>query len=305
MQSLVEITYVWKVGVKMNRIITDELIENYIVYLRKEEKSSATMEKYARDLQKLQSYMAGRNITKELMIAYKKYLLEEQEYKITSINSFLVAANQFLEYQKWHDAKVKTYKTQKEAFCSDNQYLTREEYVRLVNTARKQKKIRLSFILQVLCATGMRISELSALKVKSVKNGIIVIHNKGKVRKILLPEELQKQLRYYIAKENIKEGVVFRTANGNPVNRSNIWKEMKVLCEKANVNAEKVFPHNLRHLFAQCFYQLKKDIAMLADLMGHSSIETTRLYIRTTSREHRKQLEQMGLVLMQTSHLKA
>ena len=126
---------------------------------------------------------------------------------------------------------------------------------------------------------------------------MVVIHNKGKVRKILLPVELQKQLRCYIAKQKIKDGVVFRTTSGKPVNRSNIWKEMKMLCQKAKVDAEKVFPHNLRHLFAQCFYRLKKDIAMLADILGHGSIETTRLYIRTTSREHRKQLEQLGLVL--------
>ena len=281
----------------MNRIITDELIENFIKSLYKEEKSMATIEKYKRDLQKLQIYAAGREITKELMIAYKENLWENQNYKTTSVNSFLIIANLFLEYQGWHDAKVKTYKVQREAFCPDNQYLTKEEYMRLVRTAAKTGKIRLSLILQVLGATGMRISELNALKVNSVKKGLIVIHNKGKVRKILLPEELQKQLRCYLAKQKIKDGVVFQTANGNPVNRSNIWKEMKALCKIARVEEGKVFPHNLRHLFAQCFYRLKKDIAMLADLLGHSSIETTRIYIRTTSKEHRKQLQMLGLVL--------
>ena len=266
-------------------------------YLREAEKSMATIEKYKRDLKKLQNYADGRTITKELMIAYKEDLCDNPEYKITSINSFLVAANGFLEYCNWQDAKVKTYKTQREAFCPDNQYLTKEEYKRLVNVAREVGKTRLSLILQVLGSTGMRISELSALQVHSIHKGMVVIQNKGKVRKILLSEELKKQLRCYIAKEKIKEGVVFRTANGNPVNRSNVWKEMKMLCEKANVDAEKVFPHNLRHLFAQCFYQLQKDIAMLADVLGYGSIETTRLYIRTTSWEHRKQLERMGLVL--------
>ena len=284
-------------GSKMKRIISDEIIDAYITYLQEEEKCKATIEKYRRDLEKLKKYADNREITKELMIAYKAYLIEEQEYKITSINSFLAAANGFCDYQKWYDAKVKTYKTQREAFCPDNQYLTKEEYMQLVKTAKELGKTRLCLILQVLCSTGMRISELTALKVQSVQKGTVVIHNKGKVRKILLPDELQKQLHCYIAKQKIKEGIVFRTAGGKPVNRSNIWKEMKMLCKKAEVDEEKVFPHNLRHLFAQCFYQLKNNIAMLADLLGHSSIETTRLYIRTTSKEHRKQLDQLGLVL--------
>lgn len=280
----------------MKRIITEKMLKGYAGHLKNEEKSKATIDKYLCDLKKLMRYAAGKEIDKGLLIAYKKKLLEEEHYKISSINSFLVAANRFCEYMGWYEVRVKTYKVQKEAFCPDNQCISREEYFRLIKTAKKKGKARLSMILQAICATGMRVSELQYLTVDAVKNHLVIIHNKGKIRTILLPDDLRKELLYYIGKEEIKSGVVFCTASGKAVNRSNIWREMKALCGEAGVDAAKVFPHNLRHLFAQCFYAMKRDIAKLADILGHNNIETTRIYIRTSSEEHRRQLNEMKLV---------
>lgn len=280
----------------MKRIITNQMIEDFLEYLGQEEKSAATIGKYRCDIQKIKTFAGDREIDKGLMIAYKEKLLEEDAYRISSINSFLVAANRFLEYLGWYDARVKTYKIQREAFCPDNKCLTKAEYKKLVQTARDKKKTRLAMILQTICATGMRVSELKFVTVASVKNNLIQVRCKGKIRTILLPDKLRKELLQYIYREKIQRGQVFCTSSGKAVNRSNIWKEMKALCEYAGVKPDKVFPHNLRHLFAQCFYDIKKDIAKLADVLGHSSIETTRIYIRTTSREHQRQLNRMGLV---------
>ena len=198
----------------------------------------------------------------------------------------------------WLDLKVTSYKIQETAFCPENKFLSKEEYFRLVKTAKEDGNSRLAMILQTICSTGIRVSELEAITVEAVKNNSVVIHNKGKLRTILLPDELRKELLYYISKNGIKKGIVFSTSSGKPVNRSNIWREMKKICEKAGVDEEKVFPHNLRHLFAVVFYEIKKDIAKLADILGHSSIETTRIYIKTTVEEYRKQLNQMDLVLV-------
>lgn len=279
------------------RIITDELLKQYRAYLCQEEKSKATIEKYLCDLRKFQNYAIGQEVTKELTVAYKEYLIETQQYEISSINSFLVALNRFLEYMQWYEARVKIYKVQKQAFASENKYLTRAEYKRLVLAARRKGNRRLAMILNTICSTGIRVSELSSITVDCVKRGKVVLHNKGKIRTILLPTQLQKELGIYIAQHQIREGIIFCSASGRPIDRSNVWREMKALYKEANVDAEKIFPHNLRHLFAQCFYSLKKDIAKLADVLGHNSIETTRIYIRTTCEEHRRQLEMLELVL--------
>ena len=276
--------------------ITDELLLQYQKHLYEEEKTTATIKKYICDLRKLSDYASRQEITKELMIGYKEDL--RKKYKITSINSFLVAANRFFGFMGWHDAKVKTYKVQKETFCPENKHLTRAEYFRLVKAAAAKGKKRLAMILQTFCATGIRISELQYITVEAVRGNSVRIHNKGKIRTILLSDDLRKALLYYIAQQGLKKGMVFCTSSGKAVNRSNIWREMKKLCKEAGVDEEKVFPHNLRHLFAQCFYQMKKDIAELADILGHSNIETTRIYIRTTGEEHRKQLNEMKLVMM-------
>lgn len=281
----------------MEKIITEEMVTQYQNYLREEEKSQATIDKYARDLKKMILFMDGREVTKSLMIEYKNNLLSVGTYQVSSINSYLVAANRFFEYLGWYEVRVKTLKIQKEAFRSEKKYLTKKEYKILVQTARKQKKKRIAMILQTICATGIRISELSFVTVNTVRKGSMEIHCKGKIRQVLLPTKLQTALLHYIKAEGIDTGVVFRTAKGNPVNRSNVWKEMKMLCKEAGVEEEKVFPHNLRHLFAQEFYEIKKDIAKLADVLGHSNIETTRIYIQTSSREHLRQLNRMELVV--------
>ena len=280
----------------MKRIINEKMIERYGTFLKNEEKSKATINKYLCDLKKLIMYLDGREINKELVLYYKEKLMSEDGYKVSSINSFLVAANCFFEYMGWQDLKVKTYRVQQETFCPENKFLTKEEYVRLVKVAKKMGKIRLAMIIQTICATGIRVSELKAITAASVRDSLVVIHNKGKVRTVLLPDELKEELFYYMGKNGIRKGIVFRTASGKAVNRSNIWREMKALCKKADVDENKVFPHNLRHLFATVFYGVKKDMAKLADVLGHSSIETTRIYIKTTIREHKKQLNQMKLV---------
>ena len=280
----------------MERRITQKMLKGYEACLREEEKSGATIRKYISDLNKLMAYAGGRPLTKSLLLAYKEKLYREDGYKVNSVNSYLVAANRFFEYMQWYDLKVKTYRVQKETFCPENRYLSRGEYKRLLREAKKEKKPRLFMILETLASTGMRVSELRFLTVGAVKRGQVEIHNKGKVRTVLLSSGLQKQLLLYIARGHIRSGVVFCTRSGEPVDRSNIWREMKELCRKAGVEPDKVFPHNLRHLFAQCFYEIKKDIAKLADVLGHSSIETTRIYIRTTSREYRKQLEMLNLI---------
>lgn len=231
------------------------------------------------------------------MIEYKEMLQSSKRYKLSSINSFLAAANNFFEYMGWYELKVKVFCIQKGSFLLECKNLTKQEYERLVRTAEQKGQGRLSLILETICATGIRISELPEITVSSVKKGTAEIFCKGKARQILIPGKLKKKLMYYISKKKLKSGPVFQTSNGNPVDRSNIWKEMKALCQMAGVKEEKVFPHNLRHLFAKSFYQIEKDIAKLADILGHSSIETTRIYIRASVNEHRRQLEATGLVL--------
>ena len=250
-----------------------------------------------RDLRKLEKYVGGKTITKELMVSYKEYLLHEKQYKVTSINSYLVAANRFFEYMGWHEIRIKLFKIQTEVFYPEEKELNKEEYIRLVETAKKNGKQRLAMMIQTICATGIRVSELSALTVTGVHQGVMVIYNKGKIRKVLIPEKLRMQLLWYIAQKKISRGIVFCSSSGRPVDRRNVWRDMKTLCKASGVSKAKVFPHSLRHLFAQTFYSIKKDLTKLADILGHSMVDTTRIYLRTNSREYRKQLDQMGLVL--------
>ncbi len=280
----------------MEWIITEQMIGGYQDYLKIEEKSSATIKKYLCDIRKLADYASGRPVNKELMLSYKEKLLYKDNYKPGSINSFLIAANRFFNYMGWYGINVKAYKVQEQTFRPENKCLSREEYFRLVKGARKKGRKRLVMVLQAICATGIRVSELQFFTVSAVRKGIVEINCKGKIRTVLLPDGLRKELLYYIGKEGIKQGRVFCTLSGKAVNRSNIWKEMKAVCDVAGVKPEKVFPHNLRHLFAVSYYRIKKDIAKLADILGHSNIETTRIYIRTTGKEYKKQLDQMGLV---------
>ena len=281
----------------MSRQITDEMIKDYKLYLHEQEKSKATITKYLRDLQKLVDFAKDRELSKLLMIEYKEHLKSSADYKTSSINSFIVAANRFFDYLEWYDLKIKTFKIQKEAFMTENKELSKVEYKKLVTTAFSQGKKKIGMIVQTICATGIRVSELSAITVTAVKKGVATINNKGKERQILIPRDLQVKLLHYIRKMDIRSGLVFRTSGGKAVDRTWIWREMKKLCEQADVDKDKVFPHNLRHLFARTFYTLYKDIAKLADMLGHSSIETTRIYLRESISQHRKQLDMMDLMV--------
>ena len=265
-------------------------------YLYRQEKSENTIRKYLADLIKLKEYSQGKEITKELMIGYKEHL-RTQGYQISSINSYLVAANRFFEYMEWFDVKVKTYKLQKKTYLSEEKELTKAEFKLLVKTAMEHDREKMAMIIQTICATGIRISELQYLTVKALKHGEFSIYNKGKERIVLLPKKLQMKLLAYVRKQEITSGSVFATQNGKPLDRTYIWREMKKLCALANIPPEKVFPHNLRALFARTYYELFKDIAKLADMLGHSNIETTRIYIKTPCREHLRQLDRMGLLV--------
>lgn len=281
----------------MERKITEESLQSYTDYLYEEEKSQRTIEKYLCDMRKLMAYMGDRELTKRSMVEYKTYLKDERNYRTSSINSFLVAANRFFEYMQWYDLKVKTYRIQKQSFAPEEKELTKEEFKKLVLTAEAQGKERLAGIILTICATGIRVGELEAITVDAVKYGSATIYNKGKERKILLTRDLQVKLLRYIRKQGIKTGPVFQTRRGRAVGRSSIWRDMKKLCQKAGVDPGKVFPHNLRHLFAKTFHKIDNDLAILADILGHSSIETTRLYIRTTCAEYREKLDNMRLLV--------
>lgn len=281
----------------MQRVITEEWLEKFENDLFENEKRPATIRKYVSDVRKLQIYAKGREISKKLMIHYKAYLLECGQYKERSVNSYLVSANCFLQFMGWNDAVVRLNRIQREIFCPEERSLTRAEYKSLIQAARDKGKKRLVMVLQTICATGMRVSELKYVTVHAVNQGVLEIRNKGKARKVLLGRKLRIRLRQYIRNQNITGGAVFVTSGGKVIDRSNLWKEMKSICNAAGVKQKKVFPHNLRHLFAQCFYELEKDIAKLADVLGHSSIETTRIYIRSSGREHLRQLDKMELVV--------
>ena len=286
-----------------NRIITENTIEYFHKMLIHAEKGKQTIEKYIRDIGKLKEYADGRNITKELLLEYKEYLETSGQYKITSINSYLAAANHYCEVMGWMDIRVKMIKMQKETFVPENKEITMHEYEKLIKAAYEKGNERLALIIETLGSTGIRISELSNITVESLKLGMSDIHNKGKVRRILYPTKLRNLLKDYIRREHITHGSIFVTSKGNPMNRSNVWRMMKKLCKAAGVSEEKVYPHNMRHLFARTFYKVKNDIAKLADVLGHSSIDTTRIYIKSTGREHIRQLDKMNTVNKQEIYL--
>ena len=278
------------------RILTSEAIDCFKKYLRGEEKSENTIEKYLRDVRAFAAYLSGIEVTKETVIAYKSRLLAEN-YAVRSINSILASVNSLFAFLGWTDCKVKSIKVQRQIYCPEEKELTKAEYTRLVNTAKQKGNERLNLILQTICGTGIRVSELQYITLDAVKRGEVVVSLKGKTRSVFIVKELQKKLLRYAAEQKIKNGVIFVTRTGKPISRTNIWREMKALCEKADVNPQKVFPHNLRHLFARVFYGIEKDIAKLADILGHSSINTTRIYIISTGDEHRKRMEHMRLII--------
>ena len=271
-------------------------IERFEKYLREEEKSQNTMEKYIRDVKAFVEYCGDNAILKETVIAYKQNLIDSG-YAVKSINSMLASINSLFSFFGWYELRVKSLKVQQQIFCPEEKELTRAEYERLCRTAERKHNERLNLILQTICGTGIRVSELQFITVESVRKGEATVSLKGKTRTIIIPKNLQKKLLRYIAEQKIMSGSVFVTKSGKPMSRTNIWREMKKLCQEAEVNPEKVFPHNLRHLFARVFYGIEKDIAKLADILGHSSINTTRIYIISTGTEHRQRMEQMRLIL--------
>lgn len=278
------------------KVITEQELESFREWLILEEKSESTVEKYLRDVAGFASFADGQAITKERVLSYKAALLEEG-YAPRSVNSMLASLNSFFLFAGWSECRVRSIRMQKKAYCSEDKELTRSEYERLVFAARKKGNDRLELILQTICGTGIRVGELKYITVEAARQGAAIISLKGKTREILIEKKLKKLLLSYAERKEIKSGPLFVTRSGKPVCRSNIWKEMKELCIEAKVEPGKVFPHNLRHLFARIFYSIQKDLAKLADLLGHSSIETTRLYIISTGAEHRRALEKMRLIL--------
>ena len=278
------------------RFLTDKLVTEFSAHLKNEEKSQNTTEKYLRDVRMFAAHFRDTEITKEKVIAYKSKLLAEH-YAVRSVNSMLASLNSLFTFLGWSDCKVKSMKLQRQIYCPEEKELTKAEYLRLVNTAKRKGKERLSLILQTICGTGIRVSELKYITVEAATSGKAVVALKGKTRSVFLVKELQKKLLRYATEQNISSGTIFITRNGKPLSRTNIWREMKGLCQEAGVHPQKVFPHNLRHLFARVFYGIEKDIAKLADILGHSSINTTRIYIISTGSEHRKRMEHMHLIL--------
>jgi len=272
-----------------------EKVKKYIMYLEQQEKSPATRQQYQRDIQQFLNFAGGQELSKELAIRYKEAL--QKDYQPVSVNAKIAAVNGFFSFLGRGDLKVKQLKIQRQAFCSKEKELSKAEYLRLVAVAEKKHNEKLSLIMQTICGTGIRVSELPYITAESVKAGKAVIRLKGKIRMILIPDKLRKVLQAYLRCEEIKSGPVFVTRTGRPLDRSNIWRMMKSLCEEARVAPSKVFPHSLRHLFARCFYALDKDIAKLADILGHSNINTTRIYIVSTGQEHLRRMDALGLVV--------
>ena len=281
-------------GIAMEeRIITLTMLEDFRQQLINEERSPATIEKYLRDVQHFVCFTEGKMLSRQIILAYKAKLGEY--YAVSSANSMLAAMNALLRYLGWEDLCIKQFKLQRQVYLPEEKELTRAEYERLVTTAHRQGNERLCLILQTICATGIRVSELPFITVEAAKAGEAIVRCKGKTRTVLLVKELRTLLLQYARAQGLSAGPVFITRSGRPVSRTAVWRDMKALCLTANVAPGKVFPHNLRHLFARTFYGVEKDIAKLADILGHSSIDTTRIYVATTGAEHRRRMESLHL----------
>lgn len=276
------------------RKLAKKQIDLFRKYLIREEKSTATVDKYIRDVRAFREYADSRAITKELAIDYKKHL-REAGYAVRSVNSMLASLNALFAFLGWPECRVKFVKFQKQIYCEKEKELTKSEYERLLKAAERNEQLKL--VMQTICGTGIRVSELRFFTVEEVRRGDVIVNCKGKTRTILIPRKLRTKLLEYAGKRKIRSGVIFLAKNGKPLDRKAIWMQMKGLCKAAGVNPSKVFPHNLRKLFARRFYGIEKDIAKLADILGHSSIDTTRIYIMTTEIEHRRTIEKLGLVV--------
>ncbi|MCD8000104.1 MAG: tyrosine-type recombinase/integrase [Clostridiales bacterium] len=275
---------------------TETQLEKFKQFLIDEERAAATIEKYRRDVQAFFTWLPEKTeVSKEMVLEYKRKLAAQ--YKSTSANSMLVALNRFFGFCGRRDLQVRLLKVQRVSFRERSREMSVEEYKRLVRAAREKKDERLSLLIQTLCSTGIRVSEHRCITVEALRSGSICIDGKGKERAVFLPKKLQKQLKHYCKERKITTGPVFITRSGKPLNRCNIWAEMKALCKNAGIEPQKVFPHNLRHLFALTYYRLEKDIVRLADILGHANIETTRIYTSTTEEECLRSLSRMKLLL--------
>lgn len=280
---------------KIRKCITNETMTSFAIWLRSEERCAGTIEKYLRDVKALCAWLNGKEISKESVSEWKSTLLE-LKYKPSTVNSMLASVNTYCRFMDI-DCRIKFLKVQKRVFRDEEKELTQTEYERLVMTALAKGNERLAMLLETIGATGIRVSEVQYITIEAAKEGRTQISLKGKIRVIMLPRKLCRKLLKYASKEKIASGEIFITKNGRGLSRKQIWAEMKKLCRDANVSESKVFPHNLRHLFARVFYRITRDIAKLSDLLGHSSIDTTRIYLRSSGEEHARQLEELGLVL--------
>lgn len=274
--------------------ITNKHIEEFISFLRREEKSVATQEKYLRDTHSFCLFAGENEINKGLVIAWKEFLVE-RGYAVRSINSMIASVNNLLGFLDLGHCRVKHIRTQMQTYCAEDKELTKKEYLRLLEASAGNEQLNL--VIKTICGTGIRVSELRYFTVEAIRCGEVTVACKNKTRTILVPGKLKNILLNYAKKHGITTGTIFITRTGKPLNRSNIWSAMKKLCETAGVKPSKVFPHNLRKLFARTFYGIEKDIAKLADILGHSSINTTRIYIMTTGIEHRRKIDRLGLVI--------
>lgn len=276
------------------RKITEETLAAFARQLGEEERSPATLEKYLREVRQFAAFLGGREVTRELAAAWREELSARQSP--ATVNGKLTALDRLLAFLGWEDCRVKHLRVQRQLFRDSARELSREEYARLVETARRLGRGRLSLLMETICATGIRVSEVRYITVEAARSGQADIALKGKVRTILLPGKLCRKLLKYARQQKTASGEIFLTKSGKPLSRRQIWAEMKRLCLRAGVAPTKVFPHNLRHLFARTFYQATRDVAKLADVLGHSSIETTRIYLISTGAQHRRDLDRLRLV---------
>ena len=277
------------------RVITKATIEQFEAYLHKEERSNGTVDNYIRNVRELAAWLAGQAVTKEQLVAWKD-ALQAKRLQPTTVNAKLAAIGCFLRVMGWQDCQVRFLRVQRRVFREKEKELTREDYEKLLAAAQQQGSARLALLLETICATGVRVSEVQYITVEAARRGRADVTMKGKIRTILIPNKLCRKLLKYAKQTKTASGKIFLTRNGTALSRKQIWAEMKSLCQAAGVSPGKVFPHNLRHLFATVFYRACHDIVKLADVLGHSRIETTRIYLVTTGFEYAKQLEQLGLV---------
>ena len=278
-----------------NRILGTEELRRYEAHLRREERSRGTVEKYLRDAEAFARFLAGGAVTREAAARWREDLLQ-RGYAPATVNSMAAALNGLFRFLGWEECRIRFLRLQRRIFREERRELRREEYDRLLTAARRQGRERLALLMEAICATGIRVSEVRYLTVEAARRRKAEIALKGKIRTILIPDRLARKLLKYAKKQNTGSGEIFLTKAGRSLTRKQIWAEMKGLCTAAGVEASKVFPHNLRHLFATAFYSACRDIVCLADVLGHSSIETTRIYLATSGAEHARQLNRLGLV---------